>query len=165
MYIRGEAISALGMIMRTQEEAALIVPLLEAIALDREDPSRFEAIEGLASTGAPGGVDALARLFHEFQQTADRERFSVMAMLDRTPDPRGREVLKSLWDVDDSLVREQLELFKVTSHPWPAPPPRLGVTPPQNCNTAPSTQGGVFLLLLMTVFSLRRRSVQGPAKL
>ena len=150
LALRLAAIDALGRIMQTPEEAVLIVPVLERIGADSKEPYRVHAIEALAYAGAPGSVDALARLFQQFQSKVDGDRFFVMGMLAATPDPNGREVLSGLSNVDDPLIRKELEILK-GAKPWPAPQQRVHAKAGQNCGAVPLGAAGLSPFLILAL--------------
>lgn len=168
--IRDEAMSALGQLIRTDEDSVLVVPVLEAIARDEAEPqlSRSRAITALAIAGAPGGVDALARLFHVYHSKGDPKRFTVTSMLAATPDPKGREVLEELAGMDDPLVRKKIDSLK-GAKPWTRPVVPV-VEPGNNCGAAVATRPAglgqvAFGLMLLVYLRARVRRRQNRSSL
>lgn len=111
MALMEDAISALGRLLKSADDAALIVPVLEAIAANRDVfvMTRETAIAALARGGAPGGVEALTRLLNAFTESRDKLRIRVVYKLAETPDSRGRDVLKEIGALDDPHVQARLE--------------------------------------------------------
>ena len=107
MVLMEDAISALGRLLKSADDAALIVPVLEAIAANQDVfvMTRETAIAALARSGAPGGVEALTRLLNMFTESRDKLRIRVVYKLAETPDSRGRDVLKEIGHLMTRMCR------------------------------------------------------------
>ena len=170
---REAAINALGFAMLTEADAVTVVPVLEALAKDRDEAHRLRtsAVFGLGLNGTDAGLDALARLFQWSNETHDDIQLMVISMFARTPNPRGREILAQLPISEEPVAREGMETAKHL-------PPKYRYVPParrgadggwvpevvgSGCSIGSPSFSVVAALAVLSAAKRRRHACSGPA--